>query len=196
MKTVLIVVLGMLVMGGGLAAWKVRGAMAGEMQTPTQATDGVLWDLETATLEGEPVSLGEWKGDVVLVVNTASKCGLTPQYEGLEKLHAELKDQGFAVLGFPCNQFMGQEPGSAEQIREFCSLTYGVTFPMFAKLDVKGDDRSPIYDFLLAGGLEEPTWNFTKYLVGRDGKVIARFSPKTTPEDEDLRKAIQAALKG
>jgi len=194
MKTVLILVLGVLVVGGGLVAWKVRGAMAGDVQTPDKATDGVFWDLETETLGGEPVSLGKWKGDVVLAVNTASKCGLTPQYEGLEALHKEFADQGFAVLGFPCNQFMGQEPGTAEEIREFCSVNYGVTFPMFAKQDVKGEDRSPVYDFLLAGGLEEPTWNFTKYLVGRDGKVIARFAPKTTPEDAELRAAIGKAL--
>lgn len=194
MKMILVIVLGVLVIGGGLAVWKVRGAMAGDVQTPDKASEGVLWDLETRTLEGEPVSLGDWKGQVVLVVNTASKCGLTPQYEGLEKLHAELKDRGFSVLGVPCNQFMGQEPGSAEEIREFCSATYGVTFPMFEKQDVKGEDRSPVYDFLLAGGLEEPTWNFTKYLVGRDGKVIARFAPKTTPEDAGLRAAIDEAL--
>lgn len=194
MKTLVMIALGALVIGGGLAAWKVRGAMAGEMQTPTKETEGSFWDLSTQTLEGEPAALGDWRGKVVLAVNTASKCGLTPQYEGLEKLHAELAERGFAVLGFPCNQFLGQEPGTAAEIREFCSATYGVTFPMFAKLDVKGEDRSPIYDFLLAGGLEEPTWNFTKYLVGRDGKVIARFSPKTTPDDADLRAAILKAL--
>jgi len=194
MKMILVVVLGILVVGGGLAVWKVRGAMAGDVQTPDEASEGVLWDLESRTLEGEPVSLGDWKGQVVLVVNTASKCGLTPQYEGLEKLHAELKGRGFSVLGIPCNQFMGQEPGTAEEIREFCSATYGVTFPMLEKQDVKGEDRSPIYDFLLAGGLEEPTWNFTKYLVGRDGKVIARFAPKTTPDDAGLRAAIDEAL--
>ena len=133
-------------------------------------------------------------GQVALVVNLASKCGLTPQYEGLEALYRERKADGLVILGFPSNDFMGQEPGTAEEIREFCSTNYGVTFPLMAKIQVKGDGRNEIYNWLIAGGLEEPTWNFTKYLVGRDGKVIARFAPRTKPDDPELLAAIDAAL--
>ncbi|MBE0567473.1 MAG: glutathione peroxidase [Krumholzibacteria bacterium] len=153
-----------------------------------------MWDLESRTLEDQAAPLDAWRGQVVLVVNVASKCGLTPQYEGLEKLHRARQDQGFAVLGFPSNDFMDQEPGTPAEIREFCTSKFDVTFPLFRKVVVKGEGKDGIYRWLTAGGLEEPTWNFTKYLVGRDGKVIARYGPKTAPDDPQLLQAIDAAL--
>lgn len=143
----------------------------------------------------EPVNLcSEFAGKVLLVVNTASKCGYTPQYDGLEALHAELSDQGFAVLGFPSNDFAGQEPGSEEQIRDFCTLTYGVKFPMFEKVTVKGENADPFYRQLAADGGGEPGWNFHKYLIGKDGKVISGFPSKVAPDAPELRAAIEAAL--
>ncbi|MGD9546262.1 MAG: glutathione peroxidase [Candidatus Krumholzibacteriia bacterium] len=170
--------------------------MAGAPQQPSAPGAGILWDLETRTLEGEPAPLDAYRGRVALVVNTASKCGLTPQYEGLEALYRELKDRGFVILGFPSNDFMGQEPGTAEEIRSFCTTRFQVSFPMFEKVKVKGEQKDPVYRHLTAGGLEDPTWNFTKFLVGKDGKVIARFAPKTAPDDPGLREAILAALDG
>jgi glutathione peroxidase len=153
-----------------------------------------LYDLETSTLLGKPADLAAYRGKVTLVVNVASKCGFTPQYEGLEKLHRELQGKGFAVLGFPSNDFGGQEPGTAQEIAEFCRLTYDVTFPMFAKVvTLPGREQSPIYTFLGAGG-HLPAWNFSKYLVGRDGKVIAFFPSEVTPESPELRRAIARAL--
>ena len=152
------------------------------MTSPTS-----LSDFSATTLSGEGRDLSAYAGDVVLVVNTASKCGFTPQYAGLEELYAAHKDDGFVVLGFPCNQFGGQEPGSEEEIGEFCQLNYGVTFPMFEKVDVNGDDAHPLFTWLkkeksgLLGG--KIKWNFTKFLVGRDGQVIDRYAPTTKPED-------------
>lgn len=157
-----------------------------------------LSDFSATTLTGEDTSLSTYAGQVVLVVNTASKCGLAPQYEGLEKLHQEFADQGLAVLGFPCNQFAGQEPGSADQIQEFCQANYGVTFPMFAKVDVNGKNAHPLFTWLKDGtrGMvgEAITWNFTKFLVGRDGQVIERYSPTTEPAKiaDDIRTALAA----
>jgi glutathione peroxidase len=152
-----------------------------------------LFEFETHTLLGEEVSLDQYAGRVCLVVNVASKCGLTPQYEGLQALYTELGGDDFTILAFPSNDFMDQEPGSPEEIASFCDKEYGVTFPMFEKVHVKGDEKSPIYEFLSAD-LEEPTWNFTKYLVGRDGKVLHRFDPRTKPEDPQLRKRIEDAI--
>jgi glutathione peroxidase len=153
-----------------------------------------LYDLKTTTLKGAPADLGQYRGTVTLVVNVASKCGFTKQYAGLEKLHRDLEGKGFAVLGFPSNDFGGQEPGTAEEIQEFCKLTYDVTFPMFSKLVTKaGPDQSPIYTFLGAGG-NLPGWNFSKYVVGKDGKVVAFFPSKVTPEAPELREAIDKAL--
>lgn len=153
-----------------------------------------IHELTMNRLDGKPESLKTYEGKVVLVVNTASECGYTPQYEGLEALYQDMQSKGVVVLGFPSNDFMGQEPGTAEDIRSFCTLNYKVTFPLFAKVKVKGDAKDGLYAWLTGGGLEEPTWNFTKYLVGRDGKVIARFGPKTTPEDPEMRAAIAKAL--
>ena len=151
-----------------------------------------------ARLDGTPSSLSEFEGQVTLLVNVASKCGLTPQYTGLEELQRTYGSQGFSVIGFPCNQFLGQEPGTAEEIQEFCSTTYGVSFPLFEKIDVNGDDQHPIYAELCAttdaeGHTGEIRWNFEKFLVGRDG-AITRFSPMVTPDDPTLVGAIEAAL--
>ena len=158
-----------------------------------QAAASGFYALSTRTLEGEPADLSQFQGQVALVVNVASRCGLTPQYEGLEALHKELLGRGFTVLGFPSNDFRGQEPGSAEEIREFCSTTYGITFPIFEKMVVTGEAKSGVYQFLTEGQ-DEPNWNFTKYLVAKDGTVLERFDPGTTPDDGDLRKKIEAAL--
>jgi glutathione peroxidase len=157
-----------------------------------------LSDFTATTLTGEERSLSAYAGKVVLVVNTASRCGFTPQYAGLEELYTELKDDGFVVLGFPCNQFGSQEPGSEDEIGEFCQANYGVTFPMFAKVDVNGDDTHPLYAWLkdekkgvLGGRIK---WNFTKFLVGRDGRVIERYAPNCEPADlaGDVRAALAA----
>lgn len=153
-----------------------------------------FFDLTTRTLAGEPKSLADYRGKVVLVVNTASQCGFTPQYAGLEKLWQSYRDKGLVVLGFPSNDFGGQEPGSAEEIRTFCEKKYAVTFPMFEKVVTKGTGQSPVYAFLAAKH-GEPKWNFHKYLVGKDGQVVAAFGSRTTPESDELRQAIDAALR-
>jgi glutathione peroxidase len=162
-----------------------------------QRTGGIVnsfYDLKTTTLDGKPADLGQYRGKVSLVVNVASKCGYTPQYEGLEKLQREMQGNGFNVLGFPSNDFGGQEPGTAPEIATFCKLTYGVTFPMFEKVVTKaGPGQSPIYSYLGTTG-NLPAWNFSKYVVGKDGKVAAFFPSKVTPEDPTLRAAIQKAL--
>jgi glutathione peroxidase len=155
-----------------------------------------LSDFSATTLEGREQELADYKGSVVLVVNTASQCGLTPQFAGLESLYEKYVDQGLVVLGFPCNQFAGQEPGDAEEIGAFCQRNYGVSFPMFDKIDVNGDDAHPLYRWLKTekGGLlgDAIKWNFTKFLIGRDGQVIKRYSPTTEPEK--LAGDIEAAL--
>ena len=154
-------------------------------------------DLNLRALDGQELPLAPYKGQVVLVVNVASKCGLTPQYAGLEKLYQQYKGNGFTVLGVPCNQFAGQEPGSEDEIRSFCSLNYGVSFPLGSKLEVNGPGRHPLYRLLAGEGAEFPgdiTWNFEKFLVGQDGRVLARFSPRTTPDDPALIQAIEKAL--
>ncbi|MEP1124645.1 MAG: glutathione peroxidase [Ilumatobacter sp.] len=157
-----------------------------------------LTDAPINTLQGEPTSLSAFAGTTVLAVNVASKCGLTPQYSGLEQLQATYGDKGFTVVGFPCNQFGGQEPGTAEEIETFCSTTYGVTFPMMEKIDVNGDDRHPIYDALTEvadaeGHSGDIRWNFEKFLISPDG-TITRFSPMTAPDDPALIASIEASL--
>ncbi|MFI5411356.1 glutathione peroxidase [Kaistia sp. UC242_56] len=151
-----------------------------------------LYDIPVNRIDGSQASLGDYAGRVLLVVNVASKCGLTPQYDGLEALYRSYKDKGLTVVGFPANNFMGQEPGTNEEIQDFCRLTYGVDFPMFAKISVKGDDRHPLYDAL--AGDEDISWNFEKFLIGRDGKVVARFAPKTEPQDPAVVEAIETEL--
>jgi glutathione peroxidase len=155
-----------------------------------------FYSLKTTTLQGQPADLSRYAGKVALVVNVASECGYTPQYAGLEKLHAELQGRGFTVLGFPSNEFGQQEPGDAEQIATFCKRNYGVTFPMFSKLVTKkGESQSPVYEFLGRSTGKLPEWNFTKYVVGRDGKVLAFYASKVTPESKELRDQIESALK-
>ena len=156
-----------------------------------------IYDFSAQTLAGKDVSLADYRGQPLLIVNTASKCGFTPQYEGLEKLYREHKDKGLVVLGFPCNQFGAQEPGSADEIGAFCQANYGVSFPMFAKIEVNGAGAHPLYDFLKgekAGvlGTRRIKWNFTKFLVNRDGKVVGRFAPTTKPSD--IEQAIAKVL--
>ena len=154
-------------------------------------------DFTAKSLSGEDVSLADYRGKVLLIVNTASKCGFTPQYAGLEKLHEELSPRGFAVLGFPCNQFGQQEPGDAQEIQKFCSLSYNVTFPMFAKIDVNGTNAHPLYEFLKSEksgllGIEAIKWNFSKFLVDQQGRVVERYAPTTTPAS--LKGDIEALL--
>ncbi len=154
-----------------------------------------LYSLSTRTLSGAPFSLSAFAGKVTLAVNVASECGYTPQYAGLQALHDELKSRGFSVLGFPCNDFGKQEPGSGEQIAAFCERNYGVTFPMFEKLVVKaGADQSPIYAELSRASGKLPAWNFGKYVVGRDGEVVSFFDSKVAPQAPELRAAIETAL--
>ena len=153
-----------------------------------------FYDLKTTSLDGKPVDLAQYRGKVSLVVNVASKCGYTPQYAGLEKLHRDVKGKGFNVLGFPSNDFGGQEPGSAQEIATFCRLNYDVTFPMFEKLVTKrGPDQSPLYAFLGTSG-KLPAWNFSKYVIDKQGRIAAFFPSDVTPEDPALRAAIDKAL--
>jgi glutathione peroxidase len=158
-----------------------------------------IYDIPVRSLDGQPASLRDYEGKVLLVVNVASKCGLTPQYEGLERLHEKFAERGFAVLGFPCNQFGEQEPGTPEEIATFCSATYGVTFPMFEKIDVNGDDRHPLYSQLAeladaSGHTGDIRWNFEKFLVDRDGTPVKRFSPMAEPEGDEVVAAIESLL--
>jgi glutathione peroxidase len=159
-----------------------------------------VYDFTVKDINGKEVKLKTYAGKVMLIVNVASKCGFTPQYEGLQSLYEKYQSEGFVVLGFPANNFLGQEPGSNEEIKQFCSLTYGVTFPMFSKISVKGDDMAPLYIYLtnestnpkFAGDI---SWNFNKFLIGRDGTILDRFDSRDSPESEKVVKAIAAALK-
>jgi glutathione peroxidase len=155
-----------------------------------------LLDLPVTTLAGGETTFGELVGGkVALVVNVASNCGFTPQYKGLQNLHSSFADRGFTVVGFPCNQFMGQEPGTNEEIAEFCSSTYGVTFPMSVKIDVNGENRDPIYATLIAaGGVDKIRWNFEKFLVVPDGNVLGRFHPRVEPDNPKLLAAVESVL--
>jgi glutathione peroxidase len=158
-----------------------------------------VYDVSVNTLAGAPASLGDHAGHTLLIVNVASKCGLTPQYAALESLYERYADKGFEVLGFPCNQFGGQEPGTPEEIQEFCSVNYGVSFPLFEKIDVNGPNRHPLYQELTktadAGGHSgDIRWNFEKFLIGPDGSIVARYAPQTTPDDPALVADIEANL--
>ena len=158
-------------------------------------------EIDLQTLSGDPATLGDYAGSAILVVNVASQCGLTPQYEGLQRLHDRFSERGFTVAGFPCNQFGDQEPGTPQEISEFCSVNYGVTFPLFAKIDVNGPGRHPLYAELTEladtdGEAGDIQWNFEKFLIGRDGKVLARFRPLTEPEAPEVIRAIEASLAG
>lgn len=156
----------------------------------------MFYDYKVKNISGEDVSMSEYKGKVVLIVNTASKCGFTKQYEGLEELYEKYKDQGFVILGFPCNQFDAQEPGGNEEIKNFCTSTFSVTFPMMSKIDVNGDDADPLYKFLKKekGGIlgDDIKWNFTKFLIDREGNVVDRFASQKTPKA--LEKEVEKLL--
>ena len=156
-----------------------------------------IYDFSAKTLQGRDVSLSEYRGKAMLIVNTASKCGFTPQYEGLEALYENIGKRGLVILGFPCNQFGRQEPGSAEEIGAFCQMNYGVTFPMFDKIEVNGPNAHPLYDYLKGErpgilGIKNIKWNFTKFLVDKEGKVVDRFAPQTKPKD--IATAIEKVL--
>ena len=158
-----------------------------------------IYDHKINRLDGSPLDLHDYEDKALLIVNVASRCGLTPQYEGLEKLYEEYADKGFAILGVPCNQFLGQEPGTAEEIATFCSTTYGVTFPLAEKVEVNGEGRHPLYAELTEvadaeGNAGDIAWNFEKFLIGRDGQVVARFSPQTEPDAAEVVAAIEAQL--
>lgn len=182
--------------------YSVRGAdTARPIPLSVRILDVTLRDIPVNTLPGQPSSLAgsDLAGKTLLVVNVASRCGLTPQYAGLEELHKQYADRGFSVVGFPCNQFGGQEPGTPGEIAEFCSTTYGVTFPLFEKIEVNGAGRHPIYSELTAvpdgdGEAGDVQWNFEKFLVGPDGAVLGRFRPRTTPDAPELVAAIEASL--
>ncbi|MFJ9423034.1 glutathione peroxidase [Streptomyces sp. NPDC101249] len=166
----------------------------------TSETEGTApLDVRIDALKGGSADLGQYAGRAVLIVNVASKCGLTPQYSALERLQERYADRGFTVLGVPCNQFLGQEPGSAEEIAEFCSATYGVTFPLTEKVEVNGEGRHPLYERLVGfadaeGHTGDIRWNFEKFLVGRDGAVVARFSPQTEPDSPEVLAAVEGQL--
>ena len=155
-----------------------------------------LYQFDSMTLDGQPKDLAAFAGKPVLIVNTASKCGLTPQYADLQKLHEAYADRGLVVLGFPCNQFMGQEPGSAEDIAAFCEANYGVTFQMMEKVAVKEEGQDPMYAWLQEQTGEVPDWNFAKYLVAPDGKTVTFFGARTEPMGDELTSAVESALEG
>lgn len=167
---------------------------------PVSAKKESIYHFIVQDIDGQDIKLERFKGQVILIVNVASKCGFTPQYAGLQRLYEKYRDQGLVVLGFPANNFLGQEPGTNDEIKKFCSFNYNVTFPMFAKISVKGDDQAPLYTFLthpetnpeFSGGI---TWNFNKFLINKNGKIINRFGSRDEPESEKVVQAIEAALK-
>jgi glutathione peroxidase len=194
-KALTIVLISVLAAAGATAETKAKGANTVTVDKSFEK----IWDVPLHTLDGKATTLAAHKGKTLLVVNVASKCGLTPQYEQLEALQKKYEAKGFEVLGFPCNQFGGQEPGSAEEIRTFCSRTYGVTFPMFEKVDVNGDQRHPVYQELTkiadAGGQSgDIQWNFEKFLITPDGKHVTRFRPRTKPDDPAVVQVIEESL--
>ena len=168
------------------------------MATSLFAASGV-YSFTLNSIDGKPAPLGDYKGKVVLIVNVASQCGYTPQYSALEAIYEKYKDQGFVILGFPANNFGAQEPGTNEEIKTFCTRKYSVTFPMYAKISVKGDDQAPLYAYLTketgAGISGDIKWNFTKFLVSRDGKVVQRFESAVTPDSKEVTSAIEKQLK-
>ena len=192
----LLLVASLLLVGGLFFAGSSGKA---KMPVRVESELGSGLDFKMKSIDGQEVDLNTYKGKVVLIVNVASKCGLTPQYKQLQALHDKYADQGLVILGFPCNQFLGQEPGSEEEIKTFCETKYGVKFPMFAKVDVKGDGACDLYKHLTnleltPVGKGEISWNFEKFLLNREGQPIARFSPRTKPDDAQVIEAIEAAL--
>src|SRR5579863_8972658 len=163
------------------------------------AGPGSVYDYTLNSIDSKPTPLSDFKGNVVLLVNVASQCGFTPQYAGLEALYEKFKDKGFVIVGIPANNFGGQEPGTNAEIKTFCSTKYNVTFPMMSKVSVKGDDTTPLYQYLTDKSANPSTggdiqWNFTKFLIGRDGQIVARFEPKVTPDSSEVTSAIEKAL--
>jgi glutathione peroxidase len=192
MRVLLVTAVAVVVLAAGLWARSRFLAPAVEFSMPMGT--GSLYDMKVTTLAGQPVDLAAYRGKVTLVVNVASQCGFTPQYAGLEKLYREFAPKGFAILGFPSNDFGGQEPGTAEEIQQFCKRTYDVTFPMFEKVVTKaGPQQSPVYAFLGESG-SLPQWNFSKYVVDKSGKVVAFFPSRVAPDAPELRAAIEKAL--
>lgn len=182
------------------AVWAAVGLIGLILCSRAEATMTNVYDFTMQDIDGNGVSLESFKGKVLLIVNVASKCGFTGQYAGLERLYAKYKEQGLVILGFPANNFLGQEPGTDAEIKTFCALTYGVTFPMFSKISVKGKDIHPLYAFLtskkttpaFSGAI---SWNFNKFLIGRDGTVVGRFGSRTEPDDQEFVEAVAKALK-
>ena len=185
----------------GVAALGRPGDVKDTVKEPTtmEAKSGGALDFTVKTIDGQEKKLSDYKGQVVMLVNVASKCGLTPQYKALESTYEKYKDKGFVVIGFPANNFMGQEPGTDQEIKQFCTTKYNVTFPMMSKISVKGDDKHPLYKFLTEGKAGDEfaadvEWNFAKFLVDRNGNVMARFGSKTTPDSPQVTAAIEKAL--
>ncbi|HEY9231656.1 MAG TPA: glutathione peroxidase [Blastocatellia bacterium] len=183
----------------GVAVFAIAASSRANNKTETATVANSIYDFTLKNIDGKETSLGDYRGKALLVVNVASRCGYTPQYEGLEKLYLKYKDRGLVVVGFPANNFMGQEPGTNEEIKTFCSLKYNVTFPMFSEISVKGDDIHPLFKYLTDkqsdpqfGG--DVKWNFNKFLVGRDGRIIGRFEPAVKPESPEVTQAIEHAL--
>ncbi len=183
-----------------LVLFIAAGCLMSDQPPTAELKNKSILDFKMKDIDGKDVKLKKYKGNVLLIVNTASKCGFTPQYEGLEATYKKYKDQGFAVLGFPANNFNGQEPGTNEEIKEFCTTKYKVTFPMFAKISVKGNDQDPLYKFLTSKETNpnfagEISWNFNKFLIDKKGNVVARFSTKEKPDGEAVTQAIEKYLK-
>jgi glutathione peroxidase len=177
-----------------------QGKTAKQEAASNEPSPKSIYDFKMKDIDGKDVKLDAYKGKVLLVVNTASKCGYTPQYEGLQAIYDKYQKDGFTILGFPANNFGGQEPGTEAEIKEFCTLKYKVTFPMFAKISVKGEDQHPLYTYLTSKETDpefagDISWNFNKFLIDRNGKIIARFSSKDTPQSEPVTTAIESALK-
>ena len=194
----IIVILLIVILVGGIVGGYELGFIGNPSPSEAAKEKSVL-EFTMKDIDGNDIKLSKYKGNVLLVVNTASKCGYTSQYEGLEKIYGKYKDQGLVILGFPANNFMGQEPGTNEEIKEFCALKYKVSFPMFAKISVKGEDQHPLYNFLTNPKTDpqfsgDISWNFNKFIIDRKGNVVARFSSKDTPEGDSVTQAIEKYL--
>jgi glutathione peroxidase len=193
-----LVLIAAIVIGGVGAAYAFGFIFNPSPSEPPEVAS--LYDFKMKNIDGSEIKLETFKGRVALIVNTASKCGLTPQYEGLQALYEKYSDRGFVILGFPANNFMGQEPGTDAEIKDFCTIKYKVTFPIFSKISVKGTDQHPLYTYLTneksnPGFAGDISWNFEKFLIGKDGKTLARFSPSTRPDDPKVIEALEKALK-
>lgn len=192
-------IIGVIAVGLMLTAVFAYGGKEKSLVQPETKTTGSIYDFVVKDIDGHDYKMDQLRGKVVMIVNVASKCGYTPQYEGLQALYQKYQDKGFVILGFPANNFMGQEPGTNEEIKTFCSTKYNVTFPMFAKISVKGDDKHPLYKYLTEKQTDpkfsgDISWNFNKFLIGRNGELIARFDSKDTPQSDKVTQSIEQAL--